>query len=92
MVEQMKAWQAKKDGLNYRLELRGGKLEIWRHGGTGETAEGRTFTAGAILRKEARQDFIKDIVGEKIFLEIIAELREHQAIIEAKNSNLYKKG
>jgi len=85
----MKTWLAKKDGRNYRLEFKKGKLEIWSDRGTRESAGGKIFTAGAILRKEARQEYIKGIVGDSTYGEILAELESFQAIIEAKNPNLY---
>ena len=87
----MKTWRAQKGGRNYLLEFKNGKLRIWSDQGTRESAGGKTLTAGAILRKEARQEYIKGIVGEDIFLEILAELEKFQAILEAKNPKLYSK-
>lgn len=85
----MKTWRAQKDGRNYLLEFKKGKLEIWSNQGTRESAGGKIFTAGAILRKEARKEYIKSIVGDITYREILAELEKFQAILEAKNPKLY---
>jgi len=87
----MKTWRAQKDGRNYLLEFKKGKLEIWSNQGTRESAGGKIFTAGAVLRKEATQEYIKGIVGDNTYREILAELESFQAILEAKNPILYSK-
>jgi len=87
----MKTWRAKKDGRNYLLEFKRGKLEIWSDQGTREFAGGKIFTAGDVLRKKARQVYIKGIVGDNAYLEILAELESFQTILEAKNPQLYSK-